>query len=254
MMYDLLNMAATAQLRLHGAVSRRLIAALAICTATAMPIDAAEIKAGTFSNLVIMEGNIETGDYEKLRRFIEEHVYTNSLYLASPGGNVAEAIRIGRLVRALYLETEIPGRDPILKECPWRADGICEIIIPPHMEKENYMCASACFFVFVAGVHRITYLELQDEPILGVHRPFFSDNDLKALSADEAIGSANRLRAFIESYLKEMDVPAKYAELIFSVPKDQNGWVTGAEFKSDLNGFIPVLKDWMDARCDKHGC
>jgi hypothetical protein len=51
-----------------------------------MPLDAAEIKAGTFSNLVIMKGNIETGDYEKLRRFIEEHDFTNSLYLASPGG------------------------------------------------------------------------------------------------------------------------------------------------------------------------
>ncbi len=239
-MYDLLNMAVTAQLRRLEAVSRRLIVALAICISTPVPPDAAEIKAGTYSGLVVMKGNIEKGDYEKLRRFITEGDGTSSLYLASPGGNVAEAIKIGRLVRALRLETQIPGRAP---------DG--EIIVPKSIQKEDFMCASACFFIFVAGVHRIVYLDVEDEPLLGVYRPFLTDTDLKALGADEAIQSTNQLRAFIERYLKEMDVPAKYADLLFSVSKDQVRWITGAEFGSDLRGFMLGLKDWMDARCDK---
>jgi hypothetical protein len=240
MMYDLLNMAVTAQLRRLESLSRRLIAALAICITTAVPLDAAEIKAGNYSGLVVMKGNIETGDYEKLRRFITEGDGTSSLYLASPGGNVAEAMRIGRLVRALRLETQIPGR---------ARDE--EIIVPKSIQKEDFMCASACFFIFVAGVHRIIYLDVEDEPLLGVHRPFLTDKDLKALGADEAIQSTNQLRAFIERYLKDMDVPAKYADLLFSVPKDQVRWITGTEFGSDLRGFMPALKDWMDARCDK---
>jgi len=48
-----------------------------------------------------------------------------------------------------------------------------------------------------------------------------------------------------------MDVPTKYVELMFATPKDQIRWITGAEFESDLEGFIPELKDWVDARCDK---
>ena len=239
-MCDLLNMVTTAQLRRLEAVIRRLIAALAICITTALPLDAAEIKTGTYSGLVVMKGNIETGDYEKLRRFFKEQDVTKSLYIASSGGNVAEAIKIGRLIRDLRMETQIPGR--VHDE---------EIIVPPSMKKEEFLCASACFFIFVAGIHRVTYLDVGDDPLLGVHRPFFTDKDLKALGAHEAIESATRIRAVIERYLKEMDVPAKYADLLFSVPKDQIRWITGVEFRTDLSGFVPALKDWMDARCDK---
>lgn len=48
-----------------------------------------------------------------------------------------------------------------------------------------------------------------------------------------------------------MNVPAKYADMMFSVPKDQVRWIGSADFESDPEGFIPELKDWMDARCDK---
>jgi hypothetical protein len=117
--------------------------------------------------------------------------------------------------------------------------------------ESNYMCARACFFVFVAGVHRIVDLSGFDEAILGIHRPFLTGNDLRGLSANEAIASANQLRTVVENYLKEMNVPAKYADLMFSVPKDQVRWIGSADFESDLEGFIPELKDWMDAHCDK---
>jgi hypothetical protein len=43
-----------------------------------------------------------------------------------------------------------------------------------------------------------------------------SDSDLKTLSGDQAITSANRNRTTVENYLKEMNVPAEYADLMFS--------------------------------------
>jgi hypothetical protein len=76
-------------------------------------------------------------------------------------------------------------------------------------------------------------------------------DDLRTLNASQAIASAKDLRTVVENYLKEMNVPAKYADMMFSVPKDQVRWISSADFESDLEGFIPPLKDWIDARCDK---
>ena len=38
---------------------------------------------------------------------------------------------------------------------------------------------------------------------------------------------------------------------MFSVPKDEIRWISNDDFEADFNGFIPELKDWVDARCDK---
>jgi hypothetical protein len=28
-------------------------------------------------------------------------------------------------------------------------------------------------------------------------------------------------------------------------------WIKNTDFKADLDGFVPELQDWIDARCDK---
>lgn len=159
------------------------------------------------------------------------------------GGNLAEAMKIGRLVRALKLQTIVPSRSS-----PRYQD---EAVAKHHLKnpKANYMCASACFFVFAAGINRAS--DYSQDAILGIHRPYLSDNDLRTLSGDQAITSANRVRAAVEKYLKEMSVPAKYADLMFSVSKDEVRWLNNADFDADLQGTIPELKDWLAARCDK---
>jgi hypothetical protein len=249
-MFDRLNMVATAfargvspPFRRVKALISRIAVGLTVYATLALPLGAAELSEGNFGNTVIMTGNIEKGDYIKLRRYIDEHAFTNSILLASLGGNVVEAIRIGRLMRKLKFETKIPSLIPNLPKI---------IIPPPPISKENFVCASACFFIFVAGVHRITITDFDDDvPYLGVHRPFLTAEDLAALTANDAIESASQLRLFVETYLKDMDVPAKYVELIFSVPNEQIRWITGAEFHSDLAGYIPGLKEWIEVVCDR---
>jgi hypothetical protein len=88
-------------------------------------------------------------------------------------------------------------------------------------------------------------------PALAIHRPYLSTSTLNQLSGDQAIASANQLHTLIASYLKDMSVPAKYVELMMSVPKDKVWPISHEEFDSDLNGFIPELKDWVAAKCDK---
>jgi hypothetical protein len=62
---------------------------------------------------------------------------------------------------------------------------------------------------------------------------------------------AAKTRAVVDEYLKEMGVPAKYADVMFAVPKDEMKWVDIDSFNADLEGFTPELKDWVGARCDK---
>jgi hypothetical protein len=108
------------------------------------------------------------------------------------------------------------------------------------------MCSSACFFVFVAGVRRQG--GVSGYPIIGIHRPFLADLDLSTLAADQVLNVASRNRLFVETYLKEMGVQAKYADLMYSTPKDDIRWITQQEFEQDFYGIIPELKEWIGVR------
>ena len=58
-----------------------------------------------------IEGEIIAGDFEKFDKLVEKHGYaTNTVALASPGGDVVEAMKIGRLIRELRFSTWAPTR------------------------------------------------------------------------------------------------------------------------------------------------
>jgi len=212
---------------------------------------AAEIKISDHPSYnIILEGTIVPGDYDRLQKLINENCPSKSwnlscpseIYLASPGGSVREAIKIGRLVRMLRLGIEVPIDQPAnLRQ---QSVGLLKLQNP----KLNYLCASACFFIAVAGVERSPDFRAT-KPILGIHRPSMTDADLKTLGADQVIASAVQVRAIVEAYLKEMGVPLKYADLMFSVPKDQVRWLTIEEYQTDFAGIVSEIEDWLQARC-----
>jgi hypothetical protein len=115
------------------------------------PVAAAEIRADPSVNLgAVLEGKIEPGDFEKVRSFLLSE-YSLEIFLASPGGDLAEAMKIGRLVRSLKLETVVPGKysSEWVKKNPGfrKAHNLKDF-------SSDYTCTSACFFVFVAGIMR----------------------------------------------------------------------------------------------------
>jgi TPR repeat protein len=229
--------------------SLRFAAMIAAFAATATAVCAAKIEMSEFGSVVI-EGKIEPGDYEKFLDAIfcpetYSNICPNEVYLASPGGDLAEAMKIGRLVRQLHWDTRAPDNfrgnsDLAARFAARRGLGNA---------KANYMCASACFFIFVAGIYRASDSGLGGA-LLGIHRPYLSETDLKTLSGTQAIASASRARAVVENYLKEMGVATKYVDLMFSIPKDQVRWIDQASFEADFGGLIPDLKDWVAARCN----
>ena len=69
-----------------------------------------------FRGVLILEGKIELGDYLSVRNFLRDESnfkkISGGVFLASPGGSVLEALKIGRLIRELRLSTEAPASPP----------------------------------------------------------------------------------------------------------------------------------------------
>ena len=197
-------------------------------------VSAAEIRVDPSSAATkgaVFEGKIEAGDFEKFKGFILNNEKTTELYLASPGGDLNEAVKIGLLVRALKLWTVVPSKT--------LTDQRRDLAAARHDlkdAKDDYKCASACFFIFVAGVHRSS--DDQGPPILGIHRPSLAKNDLSRFNIDQKTMADARMRAAVEKYLKLMDVPSKYAENMYSVPRGSIRWIRYDEFQADFAGFI----------------
>jgi hypothetical protein len=208
-------------------------------------VDAAEIRLDPSREKpkgAVLEGKIEAGDFAKFKSFILGGDPVVEIYLASPGGNLAEAMKIGRLVRLLNLSTVVPSKALTAQD----RNGV----VAHHNLTDpatNYQCASACFFIFVAGIHRRT--DHSGEAILGIHRPSLSPDELKRLSFDQAAAADNQTRRIVENYLNAMDAPAKYATNMYAVPMRKIEWIRFDEFQADFRGFIPQVAAWADAKC-----
>jgi len=189
----------------------------------------------------VFEGQIEAGDFDRFKDFILKGGRATDIYLASPGGNLAEAMKIGMLVRLLKLSTVVPSKQ--------LTNHGRDLVATRHDLKnsKDYACASACFFIFVGGIYRSS--ADHGPAILGIHSPTLSLNDLTKVAPNQATVATDRIRTIIKNYLKVMDVPAKYVEEIYSAPKSRVRWIRNDEFESDFAGFIPELKAFVAAKC-----
>ena len=201
-------------------------------------------KLRVFRGSLVLEGKIEKGDYASVRSFLRDESnfqkISNGVFLASPGGNVREALQIGYLIRALQLSTEAPSTPPREK----RAFGSSAFDPVDLANRLNFQCASACFLIYVAGIER----KLNWIGRLGVHEPRLETKPLGASEADTKIASTE-IRGVIKVYLDKMDVPNKYLELIYSVPPNDVRWINQLEFDADLRGYIPEVRALLQAKC-----
>lgn len=198
-----------------------------------------------FRGSLILEGKIETGDYTSVRRFLRDESnfkkISTGVFLASPGGNVREALRIGYLIRTLQLSTEAPSIPP-----PDRRVVGSSIFSPAELtNRQNFQCVSACFLIYVAGIER----KLGWIGRLGIHQPRLEYKPPGASEADTKIASLE-IRSVIKVYLDKMNVPNKYLELIYSAPPNDVRWITQVEFDADLKGYIPEVRALLQAKCN----
>jgi len=195
--------------------------------------------------VLILEGKIVAGDYNTVRKFLSVKStfdkISGGVFLASPGGNLQEAVKIGSLIRSLGLSTTAPSGPPTGR----RQYGESRIRPDDLRDANDYLCTSACFLLFVAGIYR----DLNWSGRLGIHRPISLTIDLKKPSESQQLLFDERVHRAVDTYLRAMNVRIKYVDLMFSTPSTDVRWITQDELDEDLRGFIPELKDQAAARC-----
>ena len=194
--------------------------------------------------VLILEGRIEPGDFIRVRNFLSDESnfkkMSGQIFLASQGGNVFEALQIGYLIRHLRLSTDAPSRPP-----PTVRSSGSEVIYPSDLANpRNYQCTSACFLLYVAGVHR----DFIWTGRLGLHHPQLEHKPIGWNEKDVAIATDD-MRNKIKDYLDEMNVPNKYLDLMYSTPPSEVRWISQSEFNADLTGYIPELRELLGSKC-----
>ena len=145
-----------------------------------------------------MSGEIRRGDYERLLSFIArdpERFRASIVVLASPGGDLLEAIKIGNVIKASYQTVYVNH------------------LVGP--------CASACFLIYVAAVSRVGTV-----PSIGIHRPHFEPHYFSKLSVGQAEVKHKELMREVRAYLEARDVPQHLIEKMFSLSSDEVYWLT----------------------------
>ena len=201
----------------------RTAAALALSFALAVPAAAADVRlaqstSGATLPGVTIEGRIAPGDFVKFAALVLATPGANVVWLASPGGNLSEALRIGRLIRQLALETRAPID---------RARPLVRL-----EDAANNTCSSACFFLYVAGVSR-------QGAVLGIHKPTLPADEYFALGLDGAVAAHQRIEEATVAYLDLMGAPARYATLMLATSSSEMVWLSAEDIASDFTGIAP---------------
>src|ERR1700734_56931 len=113
---------------------------------------------------LVFSGEINPGDYDALlskimadpNRFLEQ----NKLILASDGGDVAEAMKIAKLVKSLYTA----------------------VIVGPLTGR----CVSACFLIYAAASQR----EADGERLIGINRPYLVASEARSTTTSTSTTAA----------------------------------------------------------------
>jgi hypothetical protein len=189
---------------------------------------------------VLLNGPIVPGDAAKFGNFLRRHhPFLDEVTLTSSGGSVDDAMKIGRLIRKGLIKTKAAHEnDPdsprgngrffdFEKGPPWCHDG-----------PSSYChCASACFLIWSAGVER-------SGSSLGLHRPTTTSTALTDTPPNQA---SAQLLPDVAAYLKEMEVPERFIQLMVNTNSTEVRWLSGREAKSLKE--VPSIAKWLTTAC-----
>ncbi|WP_281684580.1 hypothetical protein [Thalassobaculum salexigens] len=177
-----------------------------------------DISQTAHGKVLVLSGNIESGDSERLERILARNVLLEAT-LASPGGVMVEGLQIGQLLRTAGVATRVGrGRE----------------------------CASACFFAFLGGSLR----SVEPSGRLGVHMhtaamsPEYIDK-LKRILVNRELSVDDRIRlivllneqqsavaaGMIAHYVVRMGVSIEVFDPLFTTHSFTMHWLSAAEMR-----------------------
>lgn len=189
---------------------------------------------------ILAEGAIERQSHRNLVTFLSNAKARKNDFFPpkpdicfnSPGGDLAGAIELGRLIRKLGLNTclastysrVIPG-----------TGGDEEIFV------KNALCASACSFAFVGGVNRF----VEEKSRYGVHQFFGAQGNLGDSPTQVTV-------VVIAAYLNEMGISRTLLDVASIVPPKEMYWLTSQELREvGVDNMNTAMSKWkLDALND----
>ncbi len=170
---------------------------------------------------ILAEGPIEPGTTEKLKKFISKEKPPPNILFNSPGGNLVEALKLGRFLRENHFDTFV---------------GETSAIIPGHFPEyapQKSTCYSACVYAFVGGVHRTA-----KDKSLGIHQFYRPDDALRpndtTLSAVD-MSNMQRLLSVLAEYVHEMGVDTRLVTMASTITPWQPIYVLSERELTILN-------------------
>lgn len=181
---------------------------------TASAADIAQVgarEAGAYR----ITGELRRGDFDRfLKTAISGNRRPESIWITSPGGSVEEALKFGRFANQLLVVCLVSGE-----------------------------CNSSCFMVVAGCVDRTISVEI------GIHRPYFNQEDFAELPFDHAKRNYAALLRAIDDYLTEMNVPRNLIDSMVSVPSESIKYVATSEFNESMGERAPAYHEWIKAKC-----
>jgi ATP-dependent protease ClpP protease subunit len=190
---------------------------VAFCFLAAVPCYGIDVTRDTQSeNVLHLSGTIIPGDLNKIiAEVTPPATFPTHFELDSPGGDILEAMAIGRFIRKTATGTIV------------RKD-----------------CESACVFILIAGVRQ----NATEESAIGLHRPYFYPKEFAGLSFQDAEEKYKVLQAETRRYLEEMEMATSAIEKMFSIPSDDVYFLTPQE-KARLFVGPSAYAEWIRAKC-----
>ena len=184
--------------------------------------------AGKETGTILIHSEIKRGDLADFARAADKirevtrykvndvpHIFVD---LDTPGGDVMEALRIGRITRDRFMSTRVlPARQ----------------------------CVSACVFILMAGSSRYPTYSAR----VGLHRPRFDPSYFANMAAENARSKYNALVEELRKYFFEMGGTEEGFHIMLSTPSDRVRYLTIAEVdKFGFSGHDPSWQELNDAK------
>jgi hypothetical protein len=252
-----------------------LVVAAVVTPSAAKPADIT-YKCYTDRCAIQLKGDIEEGDFERFSNVVEEINSTglpvSGVILLSRGGNVSEAMKIGRLVRASLMTARIPENSPSIavSQAPVYqqpsvegGDRLIERLLlggfdyfvgatldsrqisnsrklvdiaTAHGWEVSFdtdaICASACALIAISAVRRL------GGPV-GLHHIYVENKDIDFSDLNSVLSSGT---SEVSSFLTEMRAPSSFLNIMVSTPSQEMEWF-------DLPPYDPIYQEFQNARC-----
>ncbi|MDH5764147.1 MAG: hypothetical protein OEZ51_14330 [Nitrospinota bacterium] len=217
----------------------------AFCAKNALSADISIGNAPWGEELILIDGEISTGDLIKILELSKKLLLKNKelqFRLNSSGGDFFEALDIGKFIKKLHARTMIVG----------------EISRDPSKPLTN--CFSSCFLIFTSGSIRDYNGNNQifdssgnklvkTIPVLGIHRPKINPAQFGSLSPNDAKASYKMIFQDASKFLSDSGVPKDIIDEMFRVSSQEIRLITKEEFIKRIGFTQAYFAEWIQDKC-----